>query len=346
MTRRVILKIQTPLRSGLAVVLTLALLTAALLALLALQPERASASQPQSVAAAAIPPRQYYLTTGLHSGSQAISACASGYHMASVWEIYDPTNLEYNRTLGATDHDSGSGPPTWYSGWIRTGFMSVSDANPVGTANCGAYTTSSSASYGTTIKLVNEWQNPTIVDLFVWDAMLVGCNNQMRVWCAADRAGHSLFLPIVLSPTTYQPEPALEPQAVGSPVRKYYMTQTSYTGSQAASACASGYHMAAIFEIADPSNLEYNPDLGIQLDDSGYGPPSGFVAWVRTGHSADTGSTPGQANCNTWTSSSTSDNGSVAYFPYDWSIAPDFEAWKTLAVPCDSGGVSVWCVED
>jgi len=348
MTRRVILKIHAPLRSGLAVVLALALLAAALLALLALQPERAAASQPKSVAAVAIPRRQYYLSNDMYTGSGALTACSAGYHMASVWEIYDPSNLEYNSTLGVTYDDSGFGPPTLViaSGWVRTGYSARTANGDIGLPNCGAWTSSSSESYGTYLRLVSAWDNASSIDFFIWDAATIGCNSIWRVWCVADRAGHSLFLPIVLSPTTYQPEPALEPQAVGSPVRKYYMSKTTPTGSQAASACASGYHMASIFEIADPSNLEYNPDLGEQRGDSGNGPPAGFFAWVRTGHSANTGSTTGQANCNAWTSSSASHYGSVSALPIDWSVAPDIGAWDTLTFPCNTGGIAVWCVED
>ena len=36
-------------------------------------------------------PRKFYLTKTEHNGAQALSACAPGYHMASLWEIHDPT---------------------------------------------------------------------------------------------------------------------------------------------------------------------------------------------------------------------------------------------------------------
>jgi hypothetical protein len=67
-------------------------------------------------------PRKFYLTQDGYDGSQALSACAQGYHMASLWEILDPSNLSYDTSLGATVADSGSGPPNG-SGWIRTGFI-------------------------------------------------------------------------------------------------------------------------------------------------------------------------------------------------------------------------------
>lgn len=35
------------------------------------------------------PRKAYYLTQTTHNGGQARSACAAGYHMASLWEILD-----------------------------------------------------------------------------------------------------------------------------------------------------------------------------------------------------------------------------------------------------------------
>jgi hypothetical protein len=53
-------------------------------------------------AEAAKEPRSFYLTQSLFTGSDALSACADGYHMASLWEVFDTTGLKYNTTLGAT----------------------------------------------------------------------------------------------------------------------------------------------------------------------------------------------------------------------------------------------------
>src|SRR5215207_4149301 len=67
--------------------------------------------------------KSFYLTQTLHNGSQALTACAEGYHMASLWEIFDTSNLRYDTQLGHTSPDSGFGPPTAVGsrGWIRTG---------------------------------------------------------------------------------------------------------------------------------------------------------------------------------------------------------------------------------
>ena len=59
------------------------------------------------------PRKSFYLTRVTHNASQALSACAEGYHMASLWEIHDPSNLRYDTELGFTTDDSGFGPPHW-----------------------------------------------------------------------------------------------------------------------------------------------------------------------------------------------------------------------------------------
>lgn len=46
-------------------------------------------------------PRGFYLTTTTHTGDQALAACAAGFHMASLWEILDPSNLRYEPTPGS-----------------------------------------------------------------------------------------------------------------------------------------------------------------------------------------------------------------------------------------------------
>ena len=68
-------------------------------------------AQVASLAANNKGPRQFCLTKTGFNGSQALTACAAGYHMASLWEIFDTTVLRYNTALGLTKPDSGSGPP-------------------------------------------------------------------------------------------------------------------------------------------------------------------------------------------------------------------------------------------
>ena len=57
-------------------------------------------------------PRNFYLTkTTTHNGDTPLSACDTGYHMAALWEIHDPTNLRYDTGHGLTAADSGFGAP-------------------------------------------------------------------------------------------------------------------------------------------------------------------------------------------------------------------------------------------
>ena len=128
--------------------------------------------------------RKYYLTTSTKSGAGPLTACASGYHMASLWEILDTTQLEYDSSLGFVQGDTGSGPPTYVYGWIRTGFFSSTSSTP-GQGNCAVWTNGLSGS-GTIAQLPSSWFS-TNVDLHVWDVNTDGCGTSVHhVWCVED----------------------------------------------------------------------------------------------------------------------------------------------------------------
>ena len=129
-------------------------------------------------------PRQFYLTRTIHNGSQALSACAAGYHMASLWEIHDPSNLKYNTELGFTSEDSGFGPPS-DGGWIRTGNHANVEDNP-GFGNCQAWTSASSAHDGAFAELgAGFWSsNPTRIS--PWEGQADDCDESNKVWCVQD----------------------------------------------------------------------------------------------------------------------------------------------------------------
>jgi hypothetical protein len=133
-------------------------------------------------------PRKFYLTQTTRDGSQALAACAGGYHMASLWEIHDPSNLHYDTTLGFTLADSGSGPPSspLASGWIRTGSQSSATGVP-GVGNCQAWTSNSSADRGTEVFLPDVWNSPGVTLVSPWFTPLPStCDNTRRVWCVQD----------------------------------------------------------------------------------------------------------------------------------------------------------------
>jgi hypothetical protein len=132
-------------------------------------------------------PRKFYLTKTQHNGNQALSACAAGYHMASLWEIHDPTNLRYDTGLGRTAGDSGFGPTSSAIGWIRTGAdPSFPDSSvPPGSANCSAWTSAHSAENGTAVYLSNQWQGSvSVVD--PWVPIAFTCDTNVGVWCVQD----------------------------------------------------------------------------------------------------------------------------------------------------------------
>ena len=126
--------------------------------------------------------KSFYLTPGSYEGDAALKACASGFHMASLWEIRDTSTLQYNVRLGLTRGDSGSGPPTGEWGWIRTGSGSSTYGN-LGVPNCAAWTTNQGdPHYGTLASLSEEWDVPSS-PIVPWMAAQISCDHAVHVWC-------------------------------------------------------------------------------------------------------------------------------------------------------------------
>jgi hypothetical protein len=148
--------------------------------------------------------------------------------------------------------------------------------------------------------------------------------------------------------------------------RKFYMTSSFPQGNAALTACVAGYHMASLQEIMDPSNLKYATDLvatgqAHTLPDAGSGPPFSTLAFVRTGVSdpAAGNTVAGNANCNVWTTASTTEFGTVVALKPTWNDSPTHVSpWDAIAKACDNlsdatppagttgARVHVWCVED
>jgi hypothetical protein len=133
---------------------------------------------------AAVAPRTFYLTSGKSfNGGQASTGCAAGFHLASQWEIVDPSNLRYDTTLGFTQGDSGEGPPGTDStnvnvgdvdGWARDGLAASN-------GNCLAYTSSASGVSGFVIHLdvsTRSWSTAP--------STASSCSIPRRVWCVED----------------------------------------------------------------------------------------------------------------------------------------------------------------
>jgi len=126
--------------------------------------------------------RRYYLTKELFNGAQARSACAAGFHMASLWEIFDTSNLVYDTVRGLTWEDGGSGPPSASRGWIRTGYFSYSDTTIAGSDNCRAWTSAQIGEHGTVVGLTFGWRFAA-EGIGPWLADIGGCDFTLPVWC-------------------------------------------------------------------------------------------------------------------------------------------------------------------
>jgi hypothetical protein len=187
MSRRVNLRIRYDPRSGLVLVSALALLVASLVAYPAW-------GDPRALVVPSTTMRPYYLTKNpVSNAAQALTACAVGYHMASLWEILDPSRLTYNTALGAARDDSGQGPPSFLGGLVRTGYGSDNGTTP-GQANCNAWTSNNPSHYGTYVQLPRSWSAGS-GDTHVWEAGITFCSAPARVWCVAD---HLIYLPLIL----------------------------------------------------------------------------------------------------------------------------------------------------
>lgn len=155
----------------------------------------------QTTAASSDPRRAFYLTNSRWDGASAPSACADGFHMASLWEILDPTDLRYatEETDRQRKADTGFGPPSREAGWIRTGQASRSDRTDSnskgdgGVVNCDAYTSNSSDADGSVVFLSDCWQDADDCnDNFGreaaswWIAAELPCDLTQEVWCVED----------------------------------------------------------------------------------------------------------------------------------------------------------------
>lgn len=129
--------------------------------------------------------RHYYLTEGGETGKNADEACTSGYHMASMWEILDVSNLIYETELGDAEDDTGEGPPTSWFGWIRTGYTSSGDSTP-GKGNCRAWSNDDRDDHGTFAYLPDDWTWTGGSNIGAWKVGALRCDYAPQVWCVED----------------------------------------------------------------------------------------------------------------------------------------------------------------
>ena len=134
--------------------------------------------------------KRYYLSGNMVTGKDVTKACREGFHTASLWELFDTSNLRYAAEFGeaALGLDKGSGPPTGFYGWVRTGWSAEAggaDSGIPGRAHCLLWTSDSSSRHGTKIRLTNDWRKklPPLSRIGPWDAVAQSCDRRDRVWC-------------------------------------------------------------------------------------------------------------------------------------------------------------------
>ncbi len=140
--------------------------------------------------------RHFYLTNASYPSSQALAACATGYHMASFWEIIDPSALTYdfNHPAAHTKADSGQGPPSGWYGRVRTG-TDNSTSSTAGIGNCSTWTSTAATDSGVFVRLSRSWEAPPTEIGGVWDVTVFACNVTGPVWCTGEF--HLVYLPLV-----------------------------------------------------------------------------------------------------------------------------------------------------
>jgi hypothetical protein len=132
--------------------------------------------------------RKFYLTDvgGGFDGSQAATACVSGFHMASLWEIFDTSNLLYDTTNGLIGgvNSTETGPPNFFIGWIREGGASVgSEPNTTpGQRDCIGYTSADSGQHGTVAALSSDFGSSS-GGINPWKGDSKTCDTKLQVWC-------------------------------------------------------------------------------------------------------------------------------------------------------------------
>lgn len=131
--------------------------------------------------------KMYYLTENTFDGGDAIMACDLGFHMASMSEIQDPSNLQYaNRSTAAYAllvDGQKLGAPSNRTGWVRSGVSPPSSAY-----DCGDWRGRYDTELGNTLALYDFWyaseHDQPISGLNTWwQAARKPCSQREHVWC-------------------------------------------------------------------------------------------------------------------------------------------------------------------
>jgi hypothetical protein len=138
-------------------------------------------------------PKMYYLTVTSFTGGDAITACDSGFHMASISEIQDPSNLQYTvyysivALVDSPSFDQASDRFPDHTGWVRTEADSLTGL----VNNCDVGMSSSDQQSGTTMTRRSLWGENNGHSLYeesdpaAWwqSTQTASCSQPEPVWC-------------------------------------------------------------------------------------------------------------------------------------------------------------------
>lgn len=144
--------------------------------------------------------KMYYLTKNSFAEGDAITACDSGFHWASISEIQDPSKVQYapRRTpaydapydqvygppsYDAPAYDQGLGPPSNHMGWVRTGAYPPSGF----VYDCEDFQGIRDNHAGTTLVFKDSSEVGAEQTVYTWQAARQPCTQQPeQVWCVED----------------------------------------------------------------------------------------------------------------------------------------------------------------
>jgi len=121
--------------------------------------------------------------------------------------------------------------------------------------------------------------------------------------------------------------------------RRIYLTKEGHRGDTVLSACTTGFNVAAVSELIDLSNYDYDTKLGLVFQ-PGTGAPNGTSAWVYANPNS------GNAiNCEGFTSGSLDKQGVVVWLhPITSTDTPIVDLYSTGFRVCGNS-IPVWCIE-
>ncbi|MDJ0789132.1 MAG: hypothetical protein QNK05_20180 [Myxococcota bacterium] len=118
--------------------------------------------------------------------------------------------------------------------------------------------------------------------------------------------------------------------------RRYFLTTNEVVGEAAQAACGPGFRVARLWEIHDPSSLEYDFKRGLDIGKFQTASDA-FLGWMYAGS---------DVHCGDWTGVGSFGQGRLGILVFDLSRPPDdLNHWSIGSSECDFPR-AVWCVEE